>query len=57
MPHAVTVKIVECPTVKNRFASFGADAFSSTPDQLGTFIQKDFAKWTKVVKDANVRVD
>jgi tripartite-type tricarboxylate transporter receptor subunit TctC len=43
--------------VKERFASFGADAFSSTPDQLGAFIQKDFAKWTKVVRDANVRVD
>ena len=44
-------------SVKERFASFGADAFSSTPEQLAAFIQKDFAKWTKVVKDANVRVD
>jgi hypothetical protein len=39
---------------KDRFASFGADAFSSTPEELGAF---DFAKWAKVVKDANVRVD
>ena len=55
--HAATVKVLARPAVKERFASFGADAFSSTPDQLGVFIQKDFAKWTKVVKDANVRVD
>jgi tripartite-type tricarboxylate transporter receptor subunit TctC len=55
--HAATAKVLARPAVKERFASFGADAFSSTPDQLGAFIQKDFAKWTKVVKDANVRVD
>jgi tripartite-type tricarboxylate transporter receptor subunit TctC len=55
--HAATVKVIARPAVKDRFASFGADAFSSTPEQLGAFIQKDFAKWTKVVKDANVRVD
>jgi tripartite-type tricarboxylate transporter receptor subunit TctC len=55
--HAATVKVLARPAVKERFASFGADAFSSTPEQLGAFIQKDFAKWTKVVKDANVRVD
>ena len=55
--HAATVKVLARPAVKERFASFGADAFSSTPEQLGAFIQNDFAKWTKVVKDANVRVD
>ena len=55
--HAASVKVIARPAVKERFASFGADAFSSTPEQLGAFIQKDFAKWTKVVKDANVRVD
>jgi tripartite-type tricarboxylate transporter receptor subunit TctC len=55
--HAATVKVLARPAVKERFASFGADAFSSTPEQLGAFIQKDFAKWTKVVKDANARVD
>ena len=48
--HAATVKVLACPAVKEHFASFGTDAFSSTPEQLGAFIQKDFAKWTKVVK-------
>lgn len=43
--------------IKDRFASFGAESFSSTPEQLGTFIKQDFAKWTKVVKDANIRVE
>jgi putative tricarboxylic transport membrane protein len=58
VPQAVAaVKVLARSAVKERFASFGVDAFSSTPEQLGAFSQKDFAKWTKVVKDANVRVD
>ena len=55
--HAATVKVLARQAVQERFASFGADAFSSTPGELGAFIQKDLAKWTKVVKDSNVRVD
>lgn len=55
--HAATVKVLARAAVKERFASFGAEAFSSTPEQLGEFIRKDYAKWTKVVKDANIRVD
>jgi len=55
--NAATVKMLARQSVKDRFASFGADAFSSTPEQLGAFIKQDFAKWTKVVKDANIRVE
>src|SRR5512146_121142 len=51
--NAATVKVLAQPAVKERFASFGAEAFSSTPEQLGEFIKQDFAKWTKVVKDAH----
>lgn len=55
--NAAVVKVMARQAVKDRFASFGADSFSSTPEQLGKFIQQDFAKWTKVVKDANIRVE
>lgn len=55
--NAAVVKLMARQSVKDRFASFGADAFSSTPEQLGAFIKQDFAKWTKVVKDANIRVE
>ncbi len=55
--NAATVKVMARPAVKERFASFGADAFSSTPEKMGAFIKEDFAKWTKVVKDANIHVE
>ncbi|NJD33846.1 MAG: tripartite tricarboxylate transporter substrate binding protein [Betaproteobacteria bacterium] len=55
--HAATVKVMARPAVKERFASFGAEAISSTPEAFGVFIKQDFAKWTKVVKDANIQVE
>ena len=35
----------------------GADALSSTPEQFAAYIRDDFVKWTRIVKDANVKVD
>lgn len=55
--NAATVKVMARPAVKERFASFGAEAVSSTPEAFGKFIKEDFAKWTKVVKDANIHVE
>ncbi|MFN7086551.1 MAG: Bug family tripartite tricarboxylate transporter substrate binding protein [Burkholderiales bacterium] len=55
--NAAVVKLLARQPVKDRFLGFGAEAFSSTPEKLGEFIRQDLAKWTKVVKDANIRVD
>ncbi len=55
--NAAVGKVMARQAVKDRFAALGADSFSSTPEQLGDFIKKDFAKWTKVVKDGNIRVE
>jgi len=55
--NSAVVKVMARQAVKDRFASLGADSFSSTPEQLGEFIKTDFAKWTKVVKDGNIRVE
>lgn len=55
--NAAIVKVLARPAIKERFASFGAESFSSTPEQLGAFIKQDFAKWTKVVKDAHIQLE
>ncbi len=34
----------------------GAVAIAGTPEQCGAFIKEDFAKWSKVVKEANIKV-
>lgn len=42
------------PDVKQRFADLGMTAEDSTPATLDAYIKSEIAKWTKVVKDANI---
>jgi tripartite-type tricarboxylate transporter receptor subunit TctC len=51
------VRIMELPDVRERFASGGYDAASSTPEHFAQFIKADRIKWQKVVKASGARVD
>jgi tripartite-type tricarboxylate transporter receptor subunit TctC len=44
-------------SVKERLGELGVEAISSTPEQLGEFITKETARWGKLIKEANIRVD
>lgn len=55
--HAAIVKAVNRPTVKARFAELGADTIGNSPVEFAAYVKDDFAKWYKVVKDANIKVD
>ena len=55
--HAETVYVLGLPEVREALAKQGADAESSTPEQFAAYIRSELAKWAKVVKDANVRLD
>lgn len=43
------------PDVKQRFADLGMIAEDSTPDGLDAFIKSEIVKWSKVIKDADIR--
>jgi tripartite-type tricarboxylate transporter receptor subunit TctC len=43
------------PDVKQRFADLGMTAEDSTPDGLDAYIKSEIAKWTKVIKDADIK--
>ncbi len=51
------VKALANPETKERVASVGAHAVGSTPDELATFIKKELATWSKVIKTAGIRID
>jgi tripartite-type tricarboxylate transporter receptor subunit TctC len=55
--NAETVRIMATPETKQRFLSFGTDATSSTPEQLGQFLRDEVAKIRKAVKDAGATID
>jgi tripartite-type tricarboxylate transporter receptor subunit TctC len=55
--HREIAKIVHLPDVKQRFAVDAAEAVGSTPAEFTAFLKAEIARWTKVVKEADIRVD
>ena len=48
-------KILSTAPVRDRFATLGADASPSTPEQLNAHIREDLARWKKVVQESNIK--
>ena len=55
--NAAIVKIVAMPDVQKAMIDGGSEPQSSTPDEFMARIRADVAKFTKVVKDAGIKVD
>ncbi len=43
------------PDTKQRFAELGMTNGSSSPEELDAYIKSEIAKWSKVIKDANIQ--
>ena len=55
--NAATQKVIAPPEVKEKFAAIGADTTGGTPEQFSAYIRDDLSKWTRIVKDAHVKVE
>ena len=55
--NADLVKALAAQNVKNRLGELGVEAVSSTPEQFGAFMASETARWGKLIKDANIRVE
>ncbi len=55
--HGDIVKVMADAEVKRKFADLGVDAVSSTPEQFGVFIKAETAKYAKLAKEANIKID
>jgi tripartite-type tricarboxylate transporter receptor subunit TctC len=43
--------------IKERLAQLGIEAVGNTPAEFTQFLKSEVAKWAKVIKEANVRID
>lgn len=50
-------KALADPAVAARMAEFSATIVGSTPEELATHVKAEIAKWTPVVKEANITVE
>ena len=55
--HADTVRSLQDPAIRQRFASEGAEVVASTPEEFRKFIGNEIGKWSKVVKDAGIKME
>jgi len=55
--NADTVKALADPDVKKRFADLGVEAVSSTPGEFAAFIKSEMDKYSKLIKEANIKVN
>ena len=55
--HAEVAKILKEPEVKERFATLGIEPGDMTTREFAEFQKAEIAKWAKVVKEANLKID
>ena len=55
--HQTLQKALARPEVREALARMGADASGIGPAEFGSFIKSEIAKYTKVIKDAGIKVD
>ena len=45
------------PDMKERFAASGGEAFDLPADELAGFVRSEYDAWTKVIRDAGIKLD
>ena len=51
------VKILNMPDVRERMEALGVDPVANTPEEFAAFQKAEIAKWAKVIKEGNVKVE
>lgn len=55
--HAELVKVLNMEDVKERLASQGGEAVSSSPAQFAAFMREELKKWTHLFRSLNIRIE
>jgi tripartite-type tricarboxylate transporter receptor subunit TctC len=55
--NAAVVKAVTAPDVYQRFMGAGAEPSPSSPEELTRYMKEESARWAKLIKAANIRIE
>lgn len=55
--HGAVITILAMPDVKARLSSLGAEVVGNTPEEFGSYIKSETAKWGKVIKTSGASVN
>jgi len=51
------VELTKIPEIRSRMADLGADPVGSTSAQFSEFIRSEIAKYRRIVKEANIKLN
>ena len=55
--HASTVKVINTPDIRQRLLSQGVELIGNSPEEFNGVIREESAKWDKVVRAGNIKLD
>jgi tripartite-type tricarboxylate transporter receptor subunit TctC len=55
--HQDIVKTLNAPDLKERFASVGATAVGSTPEEFALHLKQEMATMGRVIREAGIRIE
>jgi tripartite-type tricarboxylate transporter receptor subunit TctC len=55
--HRELVRAYNAPEVKNQVLATGSEVAGDTPEEFAAFVRSESAKWSKVIRDANIKPD
>jgi tripartite-type tricarboxylate transporter receptor subunit TctC len=50
-------RLIALPDVRERLEALGFNPIANTPEEFGARIKTEFARWAKVIRDANIRIE
>jgi tripartite-type tricarboxylate transporter receptor subunit TctC len=55
--HSEITKALKSPDIQERFASIGAEPVGSTPEQLAAHLERETARWSKIIRERDIKSD
>ena len=50
-------RAIGAPEIVAKLAAAGVEPVANSPQEFGTLLSNDLAKWGKVIRDANIRAN
>jgi len=55
--HSLFISAMKDPEVRKRMADFGFEPIGNSPEDFGSFVKEDIARWAKLVKETGAKVE
>ena len=55
--YAETARLLQDPSLRERFASEGLTPVGSSPEEFSRFVSGEISRWKRVVKDGKIKLD